>query len=164
MLDNLAKALNVTTIELISCERNITQLSTYDFNDTITEFVQLESKRSKNAIMAGICIFVLTVMLLISLVGNIFQYYTHPPRMKIVDEYYDNNIGNLDYEHIYRIIVDYDGRMTDDDILNFPEQIRSLYNIYFVNVDAIVITYYSDYKGRDYVDNYYAMSIMLPTE
>lgn len=167
LLESLANALNVTLVELISCEKE-PESSPYTCFEAINKMLEslllAEKQRSKRQSLQWFAICILSVLLLISVIGNGYLYYVSPPRMNIVDEYYDNVIEQLGYDNVYRVIVEYDGRITEDSVINFPEQIRWRYEKYFSEVDVILITYYSDYKGKDYIDNYSAMSVLLPDQ
>ena len=54
-----------------------------------------EKQRSKRQSLQWFAICILSVLLLISVIGNGYLYYVSPPRMNIVDEYYDNVYRHL---------------------------------------------------------------------
>lgn len=165
--DELAKVLNVSSLELFYCRR-LPEDSTPQYLETLTEhmkeLIQTEKKRGKKLFFQNVIMCVLAVMLAVSLVSNVHLYYTLAPRMNIVDEYYGDVPEPLPYQKVYHVAVEYDGRITTEDTINYPEQLRSRYKHHFEDAEAIIVTYYSKYKGREVSDDYYAMAVLLPEE
>lgn len=167
LYEHLAKVLNVSSLELFYCKRGVDTspaLCLDEMNNAIRGLIQADEKRNKKVFIQKIMICVLVILLLLSLFFSGYLYYHLPPRMDIVDEFYDEAPEALPYDKVYCVIVDYDGRITLEDTIKYPEQIRSFYKVYFSDVDAIMIKYCSNYKGREFTDDYYAMSVMLPNE
>lgn len=163
--DELAKVLNVSSLELFYCRR-LPEDSTPQYLETLTEhmkeLIQAELKRRKKLFFQNVMMCVLAVVLAGSLVFNVHLYYTLAPRMHIVDEYYGDAFEPLPYQRVYHVAVEYEGRMTTEDSVNYPEQLRSYYKHHFEDAEAIVVTYYSKYKGREVTDDYYAIAVLLP--
>ncbi len=128
------------------------------------ELIQAEQKRGKKLFFQNVMMCVVAVVLAVSLVFNVHLYYTLAPRINIVDEYYGDALEPLPYQKVYHVAVEYEGRMTTEDIVNYPEQLRSHYKHHFEDAEAIVVTYYSKYKGREAADDYYAIAVLLPED
>lgn len=165
LYDELAEALKVSSVELFYCKRldeDSTPQHLEAMTDTMKELVQDNRKRNKKVFYQNIVACILAILLAVSLVCNVYQYYTLSPHMVIVDEYYGDAPEKFPYEKVYYVAVEYEGRMTVEAAKNFPEQIRIHYKHHFAEAEAIIVTYYSKYKGRDFFDDYNKISIMLP--
>lgn len=165
--DELAEVLKVSSVELFYCKRldeDSTPQHLKALTDTMKDLVRDDRKRNKKVFCQNIVACVLAVLLAVSLVCNVYQYYTLSPRMIIVDEYYGDAPESFPYKNVYYVAVEYQGRFTDDVALNYPEQIRTRYKHHFEEAEVIIVTYYSKYKGRDYFSDYRTIAVMLPID
>jgi len=167
LYEELAKALNVTSVELLYCKKGIEASPAVcldEMHSSIKELILADQKRTKKVFLQKIIICVLAVALLLSVFSSVYLYYYLPPKMKIVDEFYDDAPEPLPYEKVYRVVVDYDGRITTEETIKYLAYVRSNYRMYFTEADAIIVTYHANYQGREHIDDYYAMAVAVPTE
>lgn len=74
-------------------------------------------------------------------------FYITVPRFHIVDSYYGVSQDTLHIENAFCIVVEYDGRVSQDDFMEHGKLIREEYQDYFEEVDAISIVYYDKYDA-----------------
>lgn len=164
--DELAQVLNVSSVELFYCKRlegDSTPQHLEALTDTMKELVHDDRQRNKKIFYQNIVGYVLAVLLAVSLVCNVYQYYTLSPRMTIVDEYYGKPPEMFPYENAYFLAVEYQGRFTDDAALEYQDLVRTRYKHHFKEAEVIIVTYYSNYKGRDYFNDYRTIVVIVPT-
>lgn len=165
--DELAEVLKVSSVELFYCKRldeDSTPQHLKALTDTMKDLVRDDRKRNKKVFYQNIVGCVLAVLLAVSLVCNVYQYYTLSPSITIVDEYYGKPPEMFPYDKVYFVAVEYQGRLTEDSAMNFPEQIRIYYKHHFEEAEVIMVTYYSKYKGREFWDDYHKITVMLPDD
>lgn len=54
-----------------------------------------------------------------------------------------------EYQAVYCISVEYKGKITSENAIEFAESIRSNYEDRFTKADAIIVTYWKSYSGEN---------------
>lgn len=101
-------------------------------------------KHHKHKLIA--LLFMLLVIILIGVLVGIDLYVFRP---HIVDEYWDMSPEITEYQAVYCISVEYKGKITSENAIEFAESIRSNYEDKFTKADAIIVTYWKSYSGKN---------------
>lgn len=72
-------------------------------------------------------------------------------RAKVVDEYMDTTSHFSDYGTIYHVVLEYDGELTAEIALDYPDELRPQYEHYFDEADVILVSFWDEYRGREYI-------------
>ncbi len=158
-LEKIAEVLEVPAVELIECQIDIgVEKPVEDVIQTVEnqEDASVDAgsaNEGKSAVKPGPLLrLILTVAVILGiLAGAGYAYYCRMPvEMKIIDSYY---IANSDFynDDIYFVIVEYDGRLTDDTAIRYAMEHQENYEQWFDMADEIIFAFFRHYKGRERV-------------
>lgn len=86
-------------------------------------------------------------------------------RIEVVDEFLDETPDFWDYESIYYVVLEYDGVLTQETALFYPEEtLRAEYAQWFDEVEVLVFSYWKKgtYEGREHVLEAECKTVLLP--
>lgn len=152
-LEDLASALGVEVYDLLNGEKIVEPVPVQlegVVNDIIDETKNLSEKHKKKCIKLWSIITLLLAIIICCGTFLVVDYYTSPPTFEVVDSYYSKSD---EYETIYNIIIDYDGRVNDDYVSQYIWEHYEEY-IKYTDVEAVQVMFYSRYKGKEYETSY----------
>ena len=143
-LEKLAEVLEVSAVELIECQIDI------GVEKTIKDTQSSDGGKNIRRLVQWILWVTLSVTLSVTaLLGILYlRYYNKPVEMNVVDTYYEANAFFHD-DNVYFVIVEYDGRLTDDLAYEYAMEHRESYERWFQKADSIVFAYFNRFKGRE---------------
>ena len=168
-LEKIAEALDVPAVELIECQIDIgmekapeVETKAVGMPDAdpaalaaelpeVGQIHESETVVSPGKIRRIICAVLAAAAIMGVLLSAGYAYYCSlPVEMEIIDSYY---IANSDFynDDIYFVIVEYDGRLTDDIAIDYAMKHQENYKQWFDMADGIIFAFFHHYKGREHV-------------
>lgn len=165
LIEELSNILGVKISELLNAEKLPESLPLEKTDEIVTQLLDESSVHSaqQKKQIGRLKIIVASLLFVIIVLTLIIRYYTAPPTFDIVDSYYEDNDPYFEfYDHIYTVVVKYNGYVTEKDFDQYKEIIKEKYKKNFSNADAILILYYKDsYYNLDNI-SYTHISVLLP--
>ena len=158
MIEKLAEVLGISVAELMGEKRE----EIPEQNEVSSEVPQRQKKRKH--VYKWIAL-VVAVALMLSTFGVYLVYNANRElRIEVVDEFLDNTVGYRRYESVYHIVLEYDGVLTDEIALDYPEELRDTYSQWFDEVEVLIFSYWKKgtYQGREHVLEAESKTILLP--
>lgn len=154
----LADFFQISISELLEGERTeISKLSEYE-----VDLSELKSVKRKKVLLLIIVLFLLVCILIV----GIWYINYAPPRFRVVDSYIDEPekmYSEYNFEKILRVIVDYNGKISDNDLYNHSTLLTQEFSEEAESVDAIFIEYYEKYSDTASYD-YFSIRILPPVD
>lgn len=177
-LEDLAKALDITTAELFACRKANTSDEHPSETDNCTT-VETETKsksleeenttpiaepkttnNKKRKILIGISI----ALLIIAAVAGIFFYGKDSDKLRyeIVDEFLSENTDYFGFDDVYYIVVEYKGTITDDFLQSYQHEIRKEYTEKFQEADLLRVFFVTNYVDKQSLSSAIYELTLLP--
>lgn len=154
MLDCIAKLFKISVSELLGEKKAAIVESVGETEPVIHE---KKYKKTFVTVLAGI---------ILVLIAALVVYVTHQNRntfkAEVVDEFLDTESHYFDYKSIYHIVIEYDGELTDEIVLNYPDELRDEYEQWFDTAEVIMFTFWEKYEGRDNILEAASKTLLFP--
>ena len=154
----LAEVFGISVAELMGEKREETPEPT-EVSPEIPQKQRNRKRAYKWAALAGVVVLMLGCFV-VYLVYNANREL----RIEVVDEFLDNSVGFHGHESVYYIVLEYDGVLTDEIALDYPEELRDTYSQWFDEVEVLIFSYWKKgtYQGREHVLEAESLTILLP--
>lgn len=101
---------------------------------------------------------------LLTIVILLIYHETNTFRARVVDEFLDTSADFLDYQSVYYIAVEYKGKITAEDVDQYSDELQIKYQQCFNESEVIVVSFWEDYQGRDFIEQSDPLVVLFPMQ
>lgn len=167
LIEDLANILEVKISELLNGEKLSDSLPLGEMDKIVTNLLDEtnihveKQKKIITKLQFSLAFFVIISLCIIAI--SVIRYYTSPPTFEIIDNYFQENDPYFNFhDQIYTVIVEYKGKVTENDFAQYKELIYEKYKANFSRAEAIYIVYYENHQEKVDINSYKCINVLLP--